>query len=543
MPFAAYTKPDSVHEGESSQELQPHSDSGRARAQSSASLPFSLGAVPADEVEEPVAPAQEGPTQQQSEEQTVDTAVDYSQDRGAELAKPIAAVSLAATAAGVTSAETTAAFAGDTSLLPGLSGSQTYGALAGVEALQGIIAIDAGMTIMNGRKMMQGTEKADAARYQLGKDKVSDGAKGLAGAAASMTSSGLKTGAAVASQSGSYVGDFAGTAGSLAGAAGLVGAVKGGYDLYTAGKTGKQAYQRHAKAKADQKKALTPQGRGWLGRVQNRQKWKGAASAVKGVAAVLGVAGAVASMLTPVGWAVALAGAGVGLILALSKIGKKVGDAKSQNPVTKGVGRVISGIGKGFSAVGSGVKRLFGFGKKKTARQAADGAAESGAPPQAAAGGEGSRQYQSAEPRGAGEPTGPGPDGRADHPAAVEERAEAIELADIEPTLNLDSMQAAQLEPDDLRTKAAELKTKAEELEVEYETNRQVATEVRGALIADPLPLKEKGAPATEADEVERKLGGDGGLVISVLDIPPQTAISPSGEELINKRMSALDGI
>ena len=63
------------------------------------------------------------------------------------------------------------------------------------------------------------------------------------------------------------------------------------------------------------------------------------------------------------------------------------------------------------------------------------------------------------------------------------------------------------------------------------------------ALVTDPRTGEPYDEQRDAAEEDKRSYGNDAGLVVDALQIDKPVAASPSGSLLLQKRMSALDGI
>ena len=428
--------------------------------------------------------------------------------------------------------------------LLGVSGSQMLGTLAAAEVTQGIMGIDAGMGWYNGNKMVkQGEATGDKAWAELGKDKIAGGKAGVGGALTSMAAGGLKAGGKVLEGSSSALGTFGSAGTALIGAGGVLTAGKAAYDLYSSGKSFNKATKTKADAKAKGAKLRTSLGQLWMKRVAARQAVKQKTSLLKGLGAALGLAGAIASMLTPVGWAIALAGAVIGIGIAGAKIVKKVQDAGPKKKTESIFSKMFSR--KKRKDDGPAIEPALHPQQAKAASAGAalsPNAAHSLAEPSAAQ----SRGAQTAESgaRAAAEQVevAPIPEGASDAEAA-ELRAESYAGLGIEPGLGFDPEVAAAESPATIEARAKAAQGAARPAIEALESNQQAADGIHEALVADRLTGEPFDEERDRADEEQRSYGNDAGLVVGVLGIEPAMAASPSGSALLQKRMSALDGL
>jgi hypothetical protein len=364
-----------------------------------------------------------------------------------------------------------------------------------------------------------------------------------------MAAGGLKAGGKIMEGSASALGTFGSAGTALIGAGGVITAAKGVYDLVESGKSLHQATKVKAAAKGAGGKLRTSLGRLWMQRVAERQAVKQKTSVLKGIGAALGIAGAVAAMFTPIGWAIALAGAAIGIGIAAAKIVKKVQDAGAKKQTESIFAKAAPQ--KQPKEGGPEARPAMHPQQAKAASARAAGAAPGRslndahplAEPAAAPGGDRAKDAE-AGARAAAEAAPVAPAAAAGGPAAAADGQAATYAAlSIDPALGFNPAIPATQSPDAVAAKAKVAEKGAHEVIEALESNKQVADGVHEALVTDPRTGEPYDEQRDAAEEDKRSYGNDAGLVVDALQIDKPVAASPSGSLLLQKRMSALDGI
>ena len=376
----------------------------------------------------------------------------------------------------------------------GLSGHTTT--VAG--GLGGLVGMASGASdLVGGNQRVKDSKKSgDHAGEALGKSSMASGGVSLAGGAATTTKAALNTGAMFASGSSDLVDLVTGSADAagagLATAGAVTGVVGGGINAIKAGYEGGKAARNLHRAK--QGTALTPTGQAWLDRIRERQSYKIAIQSLKFAGAVVGiVGGALLLASNPVGWAIGIAAAAVGIGMLVAGLVHKA---------NKSLDRKKAKTGKGM---GGRIKSWF---KKKL--KSAKSAMSSSPKPMPEVG----------ESEGA-EVVDPAPD------------------VGIDPEFKVNESALADKDPVKLKADAKTVKLKAEEAERIISKNYTMGGDIRSALLHDP----ELGTPANVGSVPEHKLGHDGEIAVHAVGVSADEATSASGAELIAKKVSAIDGM
>lgn len=329
----------------------------------------------------------------------------------------------------------------------------------------GLLSLGDGVNkIRKGGQRVDEAGADDVAGTTIGQELQGEGKLSVAKGAVSMGKSATESAAMVEAGTGNIralaggVGTTAQALSTAAAGVSLVGGVIG---------VGQSAYEgmraAHSYSKAASATPLTADGAAWLARVKERQKTKGAVQALKFAAAAVGiVGGALLLASNPVGWAIGLASAAVGVGFVVGKMGYKAKQAVDRMKAERG--RTAGGLVQD-ALTDQDFAVEVGFRVDAERVQAGD-------------------------------------------PAVVGAEAEAV-------------------------------REDAESIERSLSENYRIAGDVQEALWADPDP---RGAVDDRASEARRR-GHDAALVIRALGVSYEAAISPSGAELIARKLSALDGL
>jgi hypothetical protein len=306
---------------------------------------------------------------------------------------------------------------------------------------------------------------------------------------------------------GSALGSTAVGLGAAAGAMGILGGsvmvAQGAWRIYTAG--------RRLSDLAAVKPA-SGKGRTWQAHARGREYRKAGVNALKIAAGALGIAaGALLIASNPVGWAIGLAGIAVGGALALGKLGSKISDAWNRRSAKKQLEK------KGaFDALARPAPQA-----QHTPRGAGAAAPEAA---QLAAGADAATGTATAT-RGAG--SGPAAAVAAD----PTRRAEVHKLSDKVVQENSQNARYA-----------------AEMIEALRQGNQQHLdwlVEFRDQVFPEDADLSRsrqylRGRVQVGEPELERY---DSALILGALNVDPDTALSESGQDLIQKKLSVAEAV
>lgn len=381
------------------------------------------------------------------------------------------------------------------------AGSTGAGFPAGAGLMNVLAAGDAALTWYNGSKRYdEARVNNDRAGMTLGTRKANQGKWGLAGGVAGVTQNALNLGVALKTGSqglmsihdvmgkAHYVSSGLGMAGAAAGIAG--GALMAGQGIWKSMK-GISKWRKLSKSAP----MLTTEGDRWKAHIKDRQKTKVGLNALKTIGGALGIAaGALVIASNPVGWALGVAAAAVGGGLMAYKIYTKWKKSRRKQKAKAGV-----------------------------------------------------RQEMEEERQQQAQPNGVGMDGGGPDNGGGEQEHDEAGMHDADPTrLN----QAKRKQAAELGNRVAQKVSKS----------GKVAGEIRGALPArrnqmypvlmDSLERKEFTPDFLRKNNVKNYpfprpvlKAHDALVMMSVLNLTAEQVESESGQELVEKKLSATDSL
>ena len=272
----------------------------------------------------------------------------------AEVAKP--AIAGGATAAGYYGATELSTAPGALSY-DGHHAISPHGGVA-AEVLGPLLMADAAVGMIRGSSAKkEAEERGDLAGAKLGERKIKQQRWGFAGGATTTAAGGVKLGAAL----GSTAAGLAAAAGGLGVVGGALTAAQGSYKI---AKAGKKLWDFSGIF------PLTANGKKWKEYAKDREKRKAGINALKVAAGALGIAAGVLLITSnPVGWAVGIAAMVAAGTYAIGKAGSKIYDAASRRSAKKSAEK-SAGPGNRFVEEGEqGSSVLDPLAKPQTAEQ------------------------------------------------------------------------------------------------------------------------------------------------------------------------------
>lgn len=487
--------------------------------------------------------------------------------------------------AGVSGATATGAYFGSAALGATTGAASSIASSSGAEAGGLLGLIDGGLTWRNANKRItEGKKNKDDGMVALGKEIRTQARGGVARGVLDSTATGLKIGAVAqggkdavmtATNGASYAANGLSIAGAATGIAG--GAIGLGMAAYEGGK----AVGRYRKAnKAD---IQTARGKKWQAHIKGKQVRKGGIQALKAVAAGLGIAAGILVLASnPVGWAIGISGAILGLgVLAAKGITATRKKLRRRKKMAAKNPKAVNNKPKGQKLTKlPWYKRLFSRGGKDT--QAAEDDAKS------VMEGAGVDEEDAAEAAGAGNE-----DAVAEGDEAVEDPEESAQRGPAPPLQRSKGRRnlSAKEEPDPEKSKRAKAKAMADQVAKEAGKSAEIAGEMIAALqyspklalseqdreaagpfaglaesintgnpgvptafspaeqeylkqrkMANPVTGKTMEEEAVNMVSESEKLAQDAELLINALGLTKVEALSATGQEVLEKRMSSFDG-